>query len=66
MTKLEQIQQFILEMSPDELKTFSAWFEAMQEENFDRAVERDARSGKLDGLIQNALADFKAGRTRAC
>jgi hypothetical protein len=65
MSKLEQIEQSILELSPDELKAFTEWFEAMQEQAFDAAIERDARSGALDLLSEKALADFTAGRTRA-
>jgi hypothetical protein len=65
MTKLEQIEQSILDLSPDELKAFTDWFETVREQNFDAAIERDARAGKLDRLAEKALAEFNAGRTRA-
>ena len=64
MTKLEQIEQSILELTPDELKAFTEWFDAMQDQHFDLAIERDMQSGKLEGLVKNALAEFHAGRTR--
>ena len=41
MTKLEQIEKSILELSPDELRAFTDWFEEMMEKSFDDAIERD-------------------------
>ena len=64
MTKLEQIQKSILELSEDELKAFTVWFDAIQERNFDAAIERDVRDGRLSGHAEKALADLDAGRTR--
>ena len=31
---------------------------------FDEKIERDAKSGKLDRLTEQALADYRAGRAR--
>ena len=64
MTKLEQIEKSILELSPDELKVFTDWFEAMVDKNFDDAVERDARSGKLDEFASQAILEHRSGRSR--
>jgi len=65
MTKLEQIEKSILELSPDELKAFTEWFEEMMEKSFDEAIERDAMSGKLDQLMDEAILENRSGRTRA-
>jgi hypothetical protein len=64
MTKLEQIEKSILELSEEELKAFTEWFDAMQERNFDSAIERDAQEGRLNALAEKALSDLAAGRTR--
>lgn len=64
MTKLEQIEKSILELSPDELKVFTNWFEAMVDKNFEEAIERDARSGKLDELASQAILEHRSGRSR--
>jgi hypothetical protein len=64
MTKLEQIEKSILELSPDELMAFADWFEEMQEQNFDDAIERDAKAGKLNTLAEKALSELRSGRTR--
>jgi len=38
--------------------------EAVDAQQFDAPIERDARSGKLDALADEALADHRAGRSR--
>jgi len=64
MTKLEQIEKSIAELSPEELKAFAAWFEGLQADMWDKQIEADAKSGRLDKLAEQALADHRAGRTR--
>ena len=64
MTKLEQIEKFVTELDPPDLEAFSAWFEAFQVEKWDRCIEGDVTAGKLDGLADKALNDFRSGKTR--
>ncbi|MDX8443128.1 hypothetical protein [Mesorhizobium australafricanum] len=64
MTKLEQIEKSVSELSPEELKAFAAWFEALQADLWDKQIEADAKAGRLDKLAEQALADHRAGRTR--
>ncbi|MDF3150547.1 hypothetical protein P3C58_00990 [Mesorhizobium sp. XAP10] len=64
MTKLEQIEKSVAKLSPEELKAFAAWFEALQADMWDRQMEADAKAGRLDRLAEQALADHRAGRTR--
>ncbi|RWL20360.1 MAG: hypothetical protein E5X64_02695 [Mesorhizobium sp.] len=65
MSKLEQIEKSVAELSPEELKAFAAWFEALKADMWDRQIESDAKAGRLDKLAEQALADHRAGRTRA-
>ena len=65
MTKLEQIEKSVLELSPDELKAFSEWFETMIDKSFDEAIDRDSNGGKLDMLADQAIVELRSGRTRA-
>ncbi|TPI34878.1 hypothetical protein FJW07_24335 [Mesorhizobium sp. B3-1-9] len=64
MTKLEQIEKSVAELSPDELKAFAAWFEALQADLWDRKIEADAKSGRLDKLVADARAEIAAGKLR--
>ncbi|MDX8480234.1 hypothetical protein RFN28_17440 [Mesorhizobium sp. VK24D] len=64
MTKLEQIEKSVAELSPEELKAFAAWFEELQADLWDKQIEADAKAGRLDKLAEQALTDHRAGRTR--
>lgn len=64
MTKLDEIEKAIEQLSPDELARLRAWFDEFDERLFDAKIERDAKAGKLDELAAQALADHKAGRSR--
>ncbi|MER8956815.1 hypothetical protein NKH98_29845 [Mesorhizobium sp. M0833] len=50
MSKLEQIEKSVAELSPEELRAFAAWFEALQADMWDRQIEADAKGGRLDKL----------------
>ena len=64
MTKLEQIEKSVAELSKEELKAFAEWFAELQADRWDRQIEADAKAGKLDKLVAKALAEHRAGRTR--
>jgi hypothetical protein len=61
---VEDLEKAISELNPDELAKFRAWFEAYDAAQFDAKIERDAKSGKLDQLAEQALDDFRKGRAR--
>jgi hypothetical protein len=56
MTTAEDIEKAVAQLSSRELARFRAWFEAFDAEQFDAAIARDAQSGKLDALADEALA----------
>lgn len=62
MTKLEDIEKAVAELAPAELARFREWFEAFDAVRFDEKIERDAGAGRLDGLADKALDDFRKGR----
>lgn len=64
MSKIEDIQRSIEELSATDLARLRAWLDEFQERLFDERIERDAKAGKLDRLAKDALAEHKAGRTR--
>ena len=64
MTSVEDIEKAVAELAPDQLARFRTWFDEFEAERFDRRIERDANSGKLDRLAEQALSDFRAGRAR--
>ena len=64
MTKLEDIEKAVEQLSPEELAKFRAWFEELQANLWDQQIERDIKAGKLDKLAERALASHKAGKSR--
>jgi hypothetical protein len=64
MSEIEQLEQKIENLSPQDLAKFRAWFAEFDARAWDAQIEADAKAGKLDGLINEALADYKAGETR--
>ncbi|HEY2757358.1 MAG TPA: hypothetical protein VGJ01_16645 [Pseudolabrys sp.] len=64
MTTAEDIEKAVEQLAPHELARFRAWFEAFDAAQFDAAIERDARAGKLDAQAEEALAAHRAGQSR--
>jgi len=64
MSELDQLEQRIQKLSPDELAKFRAWFIEFDHLIWDKQIEADSKAGKLDGLIAEARADYKAGKAR--
>jgi hypothetical protein len=64
MTKLQLLEEEIKKLSPEELAELRNWFFERDAEQWDREIERDAASGKLDKLFAKSLADHRAGKSR--
>lgn len=64
MSKIEEIEKEIKQLSQAELEEFRSWFYEFDAEAWDQRLENDIRAGKLDRLSKEALDAHKAGRTR--
>jgi hypothetical protein len=64
MTKLDDIEKAVAGLAPDDLARFREWFEAFDGARLDEKIERDAASGKLDRMADQAVADFRKGHAR--
>ncbi len=63
MSRVENIESEIRELSPEELTAFREWFTKFDAEAWDRQFEADVKAGKLDSLAERALRDHAAGRS---
>jgi hypothetical protein len=63
MTKIENLEGQVKQLTAEELAAFRAWFIEFDAEAWDRQFESDVRNGKLDELAARALRDHEAGRT---
>ena len=64
MSEVDKLAERIEKLSPEELKKFRAWFAEFDARLLDAQIEADAKAGKLDALAAEALAEYKAGKTR--
>ncbi|MBI5783420.1 MAG: hypothetical protein HZA69_06735 [Gammaproteobacteria bacterium] len=65
MSKVDNIEREIQELSASELSVFRRWFVEFDAKAWERQIEEDARAGKLDVMAEAALKDHKAGKSTA-
>jgi hypothetical protein len=63
-TAVEEIELAILKLSPQELGKLAEWVLDLDEQNWDKQIERDVATGKLDFLAKEALAELESGESR--
>ena len=63
MSKVENLEEQIQQLSPDELAEFRRWYAEFDAGLWDRQFELDVKSGKLDALAENALRAHAAGQS---
>jgi hypothetical protein len=64
MTKVQLIEEEIKKLSPEELAQLRDWFLELDAEHWDKQLDRDAASGKLEKLFEKSLADHRSGKSR--
>ena len=64
MTRVEEIERAVSELDSEQLAAFRRWFVEFDAEAWDRQLEEDIASGRLDKLGEEAIADLREGRTR--
>ena len=62
MTTVQEIEQAIRSLSPEEFTEFRLWFAELDAQIWDRELENDVASGRLEALAQKALDDLRQGR----
>jgi hypothetical protein len=64
MSEIEQLEQRIENLPPQDLAKFRVWFVEFDARVWDAQIEADAKAGKLNDLTSEALTDYKAGKAR--
>ena len=62
MSTVQEIEQAVQELPPQELAAFRAWFAEFDAVAWDRQFEEDVVAGRLDQLAEEALQDLREGR----
>ncbi len=63
MSRVENLENQVQELSPEELGAFREWFAEFDARSWDEQFERDVKAGKLAKLAEKALRDHKSGLT---
>lgn len=61
---VKEIEREIQKMPRERLMKFRAWFSRFDSDAWDRQIEKDARGGKLAGMVREAMSSYKAGKSR--
>jgi hypothetical protein len=61
---VKELEKAVAKLSEAELAEFRAWFQQFDMDEWDRQIERDLLSGKLDKLIEQAKRDYAEGNGR--
>jgi hypothetical protein len=61
---VKEIEREIQKMPRARLMKFRAWFSRFDSDAWDRQIEKDARAGKLAGMVSEAVTAYKAGKSR--
>ena len=56
MSRVEEIEEAIERLSEEELAEIRSWL-------WDRDIERDAAAGRFDRLAEEALQEYRGGKT---
>ncbi len=62
MSKAEEIEGAIQQLSAEDLAEFRAWFATFDARVWDREFDEDVQAGRLNALAREALDDWHGGR----
>jgi hypothetical protein len=64
MSRVEEIERAIQQLSPDEFAQLAQRIHALEQERWDADLDQDATAGKLNFLIAEAEEDRRQDRLR--
>jgi hypothetical protein len=64
MLKVDAVRKAIENLSAEEYAQLRQWFFDRDSEKWDREIEKDSKSGKLDFLIGEALNEKRQGKLK--
>jgi hypothetical protein len=64
MSTVAEIKSAFQQLPEKEARELADWIQEVMEERWDRQIEDDIASGKLDKLAEQALSHYHAGRAK--
>jgi len=65
MSEVGKLEDQVMKLSAKDLAEFRAWFSEYDAQAWDRQIEADSTSGKVDRPIQESISGYKAGKSRS-
>jgi hypothetical protein len=62
MSTIEEIEDAVRRLSPEQRAAFRAWYAEFDADEWDRQLEADVAAGRLDWLVAEARNDLEEGR----
>ncbi|NJL91658.1 MAG: hypothetical protein HC916_19165 [Coleofasciculaceae cyanobacterium SM2_1_6] len=62
--QIETLEQHIAALDDDSFAKLREWFIEFDQARWNKQIENDSKTGKLDFLINAALSEHQAGKTR--
>ena len=62
MSNVQQLEMAVSQLTANELMQFSEWLEEFVADQWDKKIEADIMSGRLDAVGKRADDEFLAGR----
>lgn len=64
MSNVERIEAEIIKLTSAEFRELARWLAERDAELWDKEIEEDAKAGKLDRFIEEALEEHRQDKTR--
>jgi hypothetical protein len=61
MSRIEKIEEAIQQLSPEEFTQLAKWIQEMDQDRWDKQLDTDAQTGKLDFLFDEAREEKRNG-----
>jgi hypothetical protein len=64
MSTVQEIEAAIQKLEPKKIYEVGDWLDELREELWDKQIDADAKTGRLDKLMEEAKQDYLAGRCK--
>ncbi len=64
MITVKDLEKAVTDLSPEQLAEFRSWFDSFDTARWDRQIEEDEKSGKLDRVAEKALGEYRKGKAK--
>lgn len=62
---ITELEQAVTKLSEKELSLFREWFDEYYAQMWDKQIEEDAKSGRLDDLLAEVDEEYNAGLSKS-